>query len=245
MPPQAPDLILPDWPAPSSVRALMTTRDVDLAALDLPSAPRWLRQVHGTAVARLSAKDCRPTAPESVGRQSLAAEPEADASVTTEPDVVCVVKSADCLPVLLCDDRGSVVGAAHAGWRGLAAGVLEATVAAMGVAPDSLMAWMGAAIGPASFEVGAEVRAAFLARDPAAAAHFTPHPAPGKFLADLYGLARQRLGAAGVARIHGGGFDTLADPRRFFSYRRDGRTGRMAALVYLNRQSPQQPRASE
>ena len=224
-------MILPDWHAPSNVCALMTTRDVDPATLDLPSAPRWLRQVHGTAVARLAAEP-RP-------------EPEADASVTTDPDVICVVKSADCLPVLLCDDRGSVVGAAHAGWRGLAAGVLEATVAAMGVAPDSLMAWMGAAIGPASFEVGAEVRAAFLARDAAADAHFTPRPAPGKFLADLYGLARQRLGAAGVARVHGGGFDTLADPRRFFSYRRDGRTGRMVALVYLNRQSPQKPRASE
>jgi len=224
-------LILPDWPAPANVRALMTTRDVDLAALDLPSAPRWLRQVHGTAVARLAA------GPEP--------EPEADASVTADPDVICVVKSADCLPVLLCDEGGSVVGAAHAGWRGLAAGVLEATVAAMGVAPASLMAWMGAAIGPASFEVGAEVRAAFLGHDTAADAHFRPRAAPAKFLADLYGLARQRLGAAGVARIYGGGLDTLADPRRFYSYRRDGRTGRMAALVYLNRQSPQKPRASE
>lgn len=225
----------------------MTTRDVDPAALDLPSTPRWLRQVHGTAVARLSAMDCRPTdgRPSTVGRQSLAAEPEADASVATEAGVVCVVKSADCLPVLLCNDAGSVVAAAHAGWRGLAAGVLEATVAAMGVPPATLMAWMGAAIGPASFEVGEEVRAAFVARDAGASSHFSPRPAPGKFLADLYGLARQRLGAAGVARVYGGGLDTLADPRRFFSYRRDGRTGRMAALVYLNRQSPQKPRASE
>lgn len=226
-------LIVPDWPAPLRVRALMTTRDTDIAALHLPEAPRWLQQVHGSAVVRLSPSPRERG--EGRGEGQAAPQPEADASFTTDPGVVCVVKSADCLPVLLCDDAGGVVAAAHAGWRGLAAGVLEATVAAMGVPPATLMAWMGAAIGPASFEVGAEVRAAFLAQDAAAAVHFRPRPAPRKFLADLYGLARQRLGAAGVARVHGGGLDTLADPRRFYSYRRDGRTGRMAALVYLNR----------
>jgi YfiH family protein len=222
------DLIVPDWPAPAGVRAAMTTRGTDLAALDLPSAPRWLRQVHGTAVVRLSAVDCRPAA----GRQSHAAEPEADASFTTDPGVVCVAKSADCLPVLFCDDTGSVVAAAHAGWRGLAAGVLEATVQQLPVPPGALMAWLGAAIGPASFEVGAEVREAFLVRDAGAAECFKPRPAQGKFLADLYALARRRLAAAGVTRVYGGGLDTLREPSRFYSYRRDGETGRMAALVW-------------
>lgn len=215
------ELIVPDWPAPSRVRALMTTRDTDIAALHLPEAPRWLTQVHGTGVARLGGEG--------------QAEPEADASFTTEPGVVCVVKSADCLPVLLCDDAGTVVAAAHAGWRGLAAGVLEATVGALPVAPAALMAWMGAAIGPRSFEVGPEVREAFVSRHAAAAGAFTPGRAPGKVLADLYALARLRLGAAGVSRVFGGGFDTFSDPARFFSYRREGRTGRMAALAWIER----------
>ena len=138
----------------------------------------------------------------------------------------------DCLPVLLCDDAGSVVAAAHAGWRGLAAGVLEATVQATGVPGPSLMAWMGAAIGPDSFEVGAEVREAFVSVEASAAACFRPRPTAGKFLADLYGLARQRLARAGVRRVHGGGLDTFADPQSFFSYRREGRCGRLAALIW-------------
>lgn len=221
------DLIVPDWPAPASVRALMTTRALDVArpedrrrlreALQLPAEPGWLRQVHGTNVARLP---------------SPAERPEADASYTTGAGTVCVAMAADCLPVLFCDDAGSVVAAAHAGWRGLAAGVLEATVQQLPVPPGSLMAWMGAAIGPASFEVGAEVREAFLARDGGAAGCFAPRPAPGKFLADLYALARRRLAAAGVARVYGGGLDTLREPSRFFSFRRDGGNGRMAALVW-------------
>jgi hypothetical protein len=174
--------------------------------------------------------------------------PEADASWTTEPGVVCAVQAADCLPVLFCDDAGSVVAAAHAGWRGLAAGVLEATVRALPVKPASLMAWLGAAIGPASFEVGAEVRDAFVSRDAQAAAGFLLAPfakggrreAPGgfdsaKYLADLYALARQRLASAGVTRVSGGGHDTVRERERFFSYRRDGRCGRMAALVWLSR----------
>jgi polyphenol oxidase len=236
-------LLAPDWDAPARVRAAMTTRvggvspgpfaSLDLGAatgdsaenrrrlrkaLALPGEPGWLRQVHGTTVVRLPA---------------AAAAPEADASYTTDPDTVCAVMAADCLPVLLCDDAGTVVAAAHAGWRGLAAGVLEATVRALPAAPASLRAWLGAAIGPGSFEVGAEVREAFMAVDPAAATAFRPGAAPGKHFADLYRLARQRLARAGVTRVSGGGLDTLADPARFFSYRRDGRCGRMAALIWL------------
>lgn len=222
--------IVPDWPAPPNVRAAMTTRALDVAtgrlddrrrlreALQLPDEPGWLRQVHGTQVARLPR-----------GRDEGL---EADASWTDQSGVVCAVMAADCLPVLLCDDAGSLVAAAHAGWRGLAAGVLEATVRAIGAPPATLMAWMGAAIGPDSFEVGAEVREAFVSVEASAAACFKPRPAPGKFLADLYGLARQRLARAGVARVHGGGLDTFADPLSFFSYRREGRCGRLAALVW-------------
>jgi YfiH family protein len=227
------DLIVPDWPAPANVRAAMTTRALDVGtgrdddrrrlreALELPAEPGWLRQVHGTRVARL--------------RPGEGAGAEADASVATDPGVVCAVMAADCLPVLLCDDAGTTVAAAHAGWRGLAAGVLEATVRATGQPGGRLMAWLGAAIGPGSFEVGAEVREAFIAADPDADACFRPRPAAGKFLADLYGLARQRLARAGVRRVHGGGLDTFADPRRFFSYRRDRQCGRLAALVWRAR----------
>lgn len=193
------------------------------AALELPGEPVWLRQVHGADV---------------VDAASVTAgtAPEADASFTTVPGVVCAVQAADCLPVLFCDDAGTVVAAAHAGWRGLAAGVLEATVRALPVKPTALMAWLGAAIGPRSFEVGAEVRQAFVAADPAAAAAFVSRPETPearKYLADLYRLARQRLAAAGVSRVSGGGHDTLLEHTRFFSYRRDGRCGRMAALVWL------------
>jgi hypothetical protein len=231
------ELIVPDWPAPPGVRAAMTTRALDVGGgreddrrrlrevLALPAEPGWLRQVHGTAVARLP----------------VAGEPEADASVARDAGVVCAVLAADCLPVLFCDDAGTTVAAAHAGWRGLAAGVLEATVRATGQPAASLMAWMGAAIGPDSFEVGAEVRDALLAADGGAAGCFRPRAAPGKFLADLYGLARRRLERAGVRRVYGGGLDTFADPARFFSYRRDGRCGRLAALVW--RANPRRPRS--
>lgn len=215
-------ILAPDWPAPPAVRGLMTTRNADLGTLGLPGPPRWLKQVHGTRVVAL-------------GADKGAGEPEADASFTTVPGVVCAVKSADCLPVLFCDDAGSVVAAAHAGWRGLAAGVLEATVRALPVPAASLMAWLGAAIGPASFEVGPEVRAAFMAVDPQAARAFAPGPAPGKHYADLYALARQRLARAGVTRVSGGGRDTLREPEAFYSYRRDGSAGRMAALAWLGR----------
>jgi YfiH family protein len=252
------EFLRPDWPAPARVHAAMTTRGGGVSqqayhslnlgwsgddpahvtenrrrvreALQLPAEPGWLKQVHGTHVIRLS-----PSPPRSGGEgRGEGAIPEADASFTTEPGVVCAVQAADCLPVLLCDDDCQVVAAAHAGWRGLAAGVLEATVRALPVKPAALMAWLGAAIGPHSFEVGAEVREAFLLADPAAAAAFQPRPA-GKYLADLYELARQRLAAAGVHRVSGGGRDTLRERTRFFSYRRDGRCGRMAALVWLSR----------
>ena len=182
----------------------------------LPAEPGWLRQVHSARVIEL-------------GRD---ANPEADASFTREPGRVCAVLTADCLPALFCDRAGSVVAAAHAGWRGLADGVLEATVAAMQVEPGEILVWMGAAIGPQAFEVGDEVRQAFVDRHPEAAAAFVPH-APGKWFADIFALARIRLSHAGVRAIHGGGRCTFTESERFYSYRRDGVTGRMAALVWL------------
>jgi YfiH family protein len=170
-------MIVPDWPAPARVRALVTTRGS--GAPRLPAAPAWLRQVHGTGV---------------VDAAGAAGEPEADASVARVPGVVCAVKAADCMPVLLADDAGGVVGAAHAGWRGLTAGVLEATIDAMRVPGQTLIAWLGPAIGPRAYEVGEEVRAAFLARDAQAAAAFAPSR-PGHWLLDLYAVARQPRGA--------------------------------------------------
>lgn len=237
--------IVPDWPAPAGVRALSTTRagGVSVAPYDslnlgthvgddaanvaanraqvrriVPSEPAWLNQVHGTVV---------------VDAASVAGVPDADASVSRTPGAVCVVMTADCLPVLLCDRAGSVVGAAHAGWRGLHGGVIEATVAAMQVAPADVIAWLGPAIGPTAFEVGDEVRAAFVATDAIADAAFKPAGQPGKWLADIYLLARQRLAALGVPAVYGGECCTVSESRRFFSYRRDGVTGRMASLVWL------------
>ena len=237
-------MILPDWPAPPNVKSLMTTREGGVsctpwASLNLgdhvgddpahvaanrarlremlPAEPGWLRQVHSDRVVDL-------------GRD---ANLEADASFTREKGRVCAVLTADCLPVLFCDRAGSVVAAAHAGWRGLAGGVLEATVAAMQVDPGELLAWMGAAIGPAAFEVGDEVRAAFVGRHAATAAAFVPQPAPGKWLADIYQLARIRLESVGVRAVYGGGRCTFGEPDSFFSYRRDGVTGRMASLIWL------------
>jgi YfiH family protein len=247
--------IIPDWPAPLNVGALSTTRrggasnapyddgagggglnlgahvgdcpqhvaqNRALVADLLPSAPVWLTQVHGTQV--IDAADVPP-----------GAQTEADASVSNVPGVVCAVQTADCLPVLLCDVHGRVVGAAHAGWRGLAAGVLENTVAAMRArGATDMLAWMGPAIGPARFEVGEEVRAAFLDHDAAAAGAFVARPRhAGKYLADMYLLARQRLARAGVTSCHGGGFCTVSDAGRFYSYRRDRVTGRMASLIWI------------
>lgn len=244
-----PEIFTPDWPAPPGVKALQTTRTggISLPPYDsfnlgdhvgdnpaaveqnrqllsrlMPSEPVWLKQVHGNEVIRAEAAGCHP---------------QADACVTERKNAVCVVMTADCLPVLFCDDAASVVGAAHAGWRGLADGVLEAAVNAMQRPASSLMAWLGPAIGPSAFEVGAEVREIFLAHDAAASVAFTPPPSlvtPHKYFADIYLLARQRLQALGITRIYGGGECTHSDSRRYFSYRRDGVTGRMGSFIWLS-----------
>lgn len=236
--------IIPDWPAPANVKALQTTRKggfsaAPYASLNLgshvgdnplvvnrnrmllaplmPSEPVWLNQVHGISVADVGHAGCLP---------------QADASVSTHRGAVCVVMTADCLPVLLCDEQGTVVGAAHAGWRGLCDGVIEATVSAMQVPASSLMAWLGPAIGPDFFEVGDEVRAAFAAQQPQATEAFAAG-AGEKWMANIFLLARQRLQALGIHRIYGGGVCTCSDAERFYSYRRDGVTGRMGTFIWL------------
>jgi hypothetical protein len=220
------DLIIPDWPVPSSVRGLVTTRALGdmkseegrkrLRAL-LPAEPVWLRQVHGTDV---------------VNAANALAGAAADASYTDKKNIVCAVMTADCMPVLLAHDAGEVLGIAHAGWRGLCAGVIEAAVAAMGVPGGRILAWLGPAIGQADYEVGDEVRASFVDRDARAAIAFQP-ARPGHWQLDLYAVARQRLAASGVARVSGGGFSTAADAGRFFSYRRDKASERIAAAIWL------------
>lgn len=239
-----PSLIIPDWPAPPNVRAVQTTRiggvsvepyaslnlgdhvGDDPAAVaqnrallraSLPAGPVWLKQVHGNIVA---------------DADRAGGVPDADASLARKPGTVCAVMTADCLPLLLCDEAGTVVAAAHAGWRGLAGGVVEAAVRTMNVAPARLLAWLGPAIGPQAFEVGEDVRQAFLGHYAGAAQAFAPH-GDGKWLADIYLLARQRLALLGVARVYGGGLCTYSDSERFYSYRRDGATGRMASLIWL------------
>lgn len=254
--------ILPDWPGPPNVRAVTTTREGpsrspygfnvgtrcgdDPAAvaknrvflhevLYLPSDPRWLQQVHGTRVVTFDSAvqydELLPQDPET-GGASQTPEPHADAAVTRSPGVVLAIQTADCLPVLLAADDGSEIAAAHAGWRGLSAGVLENTLAAMRTPPPNIIAWLGPAIAARSYEVGDEVRAAFLAHDAAAGAAFVA-TRPGHWSCDLYELARQRLRAAGISCIAGGGFDTSSDPR-LHSYRRDGtNSGRMASLAWM------------
>lgn len=238
------DWFLPDWPAPPNVRSLQTTRlgGVSVAPYDslnlgdhvgdnplavahnrlllnrlMPSEPVWLEQVHGTQVVNADLASCRPCG---------------DAAVARHPGSVCVVMTADCLPVLLCDETGSVVGAVHAGWRGLCDGVIEATVEAMTVKPETLMVWLGPAISQAAFEVGPEVRVAFMAHDPQAASAFVSG-ADGKWQADIYHLAQQRLQALGINRIYGGQHCTYREQQQFFSYRRDGVTGRMGSFIWL------------
>lgn len=245
------DFIVPEWPAPANVRAIATSRalhascshstgpfaglnlgdhvgDAPSAVLanrqalqhlaGLTQAPLWLSQVHGVRVLQADVEPC--------------ADYVADAAVTRQRGLATVVMTADCLPVLFCNKQGSQVAAAHAGWRGLCDGVLEATVATFD-APNELMCWLGPAIGPSAFEVGDEVRAAFIAKDAQAAAAFLPSTHDGKWLADIFLLARQRLQAVGVTEIYGGGICTVSDPTRFYSYRRDGQTGRQASLVWL------------
>lgn len=242
-------LIRPQWPAPAAVQAVATTRaggvsegiyaslnlgdhvGDDPAAvtanrtllrqrLALPAEPAWLAQVHGVAV---------------VEAEHAAPGTCADASIASRPGLICAVLTADCLPVLFCDREGRHVAAAHAGWRGLAAGVLEATLAALaraGAPASSLLAWLGPAIGPGAYEVGEEVRGAFLRADPSAAGAFAPSK-PGHWYLDLYAAARLRLARAGVTSIHGGDFCTHGEADRFFSHRRDGVTGRQATLIWL------------
>lgn len=209
-----------------------------IEALSLPSPPRWLRQVHGTRVAAFDGS--RPGPPPHAGEGrgggrivEFLQEPEADAAITRVPGVVLAILTADCLPVLFCSEDGSEIAAAHAGWRGLSAGVLENTLAAMRSPREKILAWLGPAIGPRSYEVGEEVRDAFLAYGTRASAAFVATRA-GRWHCDLYALAHQRLQLAGVTRIHGGGFDTFTE-ERFYSYRRDGaRSGRFAALIWSN-----------
>lgn len=204
-----------DWPAPGNIIAGTTLRTGDIAAVGLPGKPCWLNQLHGTCVVEAGNFDVPPGA---------------DAAIGSKPGDVCVVKTADCLPVLLCSSDGSEVGIAHAGWRGLAAGIIENTVAEMTHDPDGLLAWLGPAISQPLFEVGDEVREAFLEHDRAAAACFVSNIRE-RWQADLYALARLRLRAAGVTQVYGGGLCTYSDDRRFFSYRRDGATGRMVSFV--------------
>jgi hypothetical protein len=214
-------MIEPDWPAPRNVRALVTTRAMgDMAGpgraglRDLvPREPAWLRQVHGIAVSRLDSSPLK----------------EADAAVTATPGTVCVIGAADCMPVLLADEAGTVVAAAHAGWRGLSGGVIEAALGAMNVAPANVLAWLGPAIGPRAYEVGEDVRAAFAGYESA----FSAPTRPGHWKLDLYAVARQRLRSAGVTKMYGGGLCTYSEPERFFSYRRERTKERMAALIWL------------
>lgn len=237
--------LTPDWPAPASVRACVTTREGGVSEApfdslnlgdhvdDRPEAvaenrrrltehfsikPAWLQQVHGTAVAHAD--------PGVVAT--------ADASWTATPGVACAAMTADCLPALFCNRAGTRVAAAHAGWRGLAAGVLEATLDHLDTAAADVLVWLGPAIGPKAFEVGPEVREVFVNQLPEAASAFVPSHNAGKFMADIYQLARLRLAERGVTAVYGGGFCTVTDPR-FFSYRRASRTGRFASLVWLTR----------
>lgn len=235
--------ITPDWPAPANVKALQTTRNGgvsmgvyaslnlgdhvkdqpqhvaanrQLLSTYLPSEPVWLNQVHGVRVIDAALSSCLENA---------------DASFTSRKQVVCVTMTADCLPVLLCDQNGTVVAAIHAGWRSLCDGIIEATIAAMPVPANQLMAWLGPAIGPEAFEVGSEVRAQFMAQDAQAESAFA---AKGdKWLGDLYTIARQRLQTLGVTQIYGGGRCTFSEPENFFSFRRDGDTGRMGCFIWL------------
>ena len=247
------DWIVPAWDAPANVLALSTSRNGGVAvgaratmdigpalpmqddqfaavrenrrrlAQFLPSSPVWLAQVHAAQVVQVDHDNAADL---------LAAPPTADAAVTRVQGIVLGVRTADCLPVLFADRAGAVIGAAHAGWRGLAAGILEATLQAMDTPPREIVAWLGPAIGPQWFEVGADVFDAFCANDPGAAACFAPHGA-GKWLADLYGLAKLRLGRAGVTNVAGGRHCTMTESKRFFSWRRDKGPGRMATLVWL------------
>ena len=224
--------ITPNWPAPEHVRAFTTTRSgwhgpaltlesATLAELlTLPNEPAWLKQVHGNVAV--------PALPGST-------RPEADASYTNKPDTVCLVLTADCLPLLICDRNGEHVAAIHAGWRGLASGVIENTIQAMDTDPSKLLVWLGPAIGPSHFEVGEDVFSAFIKHDPEAEKAFIPKQS-GKWMADIYALAEQRLNALNIHSIYGGEYCTYSQEKQFFSYRREkGQTGRMASVIWFER----------
>ncbi|MEK8078900.1 peptidoglycan editing factor PgeF [Pseudomonas sp. XK-1] len=237
------DWLTPQWPAPARVKSCVTTRAGGVSAGPFASfnlgdhvgddpvavaknrqrlvsllgcRPAWLSQVHGTQVVEALAER----------------DVEADASWSATPGVACAIMTADCLPALFCDRAGTRVAAAHAGWRGLAAGVLEATLDALALPADQVLVWLGPAIGVQAFEVGAEVREAFIAQHPQATEAFSPSHNAGKFMADIYQLARIRLAARGVTAVYGGDFCTYNDPR-FYSYRRAAQTGRFASLIWL------------
>lgn len=240
-----PQMIFPQWSAPANIGAASTTRlggvsqgawyslnlamhvgdrlenvtvnrQIVMNMLQLPSEPAWLRQVHGCEVAEIN----------------NSYQYECDASITRKPGIVCVVMTADCLPLLMTDRQGTVVAAVHAGWRGLTAGVIENTLDYMGCPTSDILVWLGPAIGSAHFEVGENVYQCAIDHDPAARAAFTEH-GEKHWLCDLYHLARQRLAACGVGAVSGGGFCTYADAERFYSYRRDGITGRMASIIWI------------
>jgi YfiH family protein len=221
-----------------SLAAVAENRRRLKTAAGLPTEPAWLKQVHGTRVVDLEvAGDLDAAGSRDVAGALTASAPgpldQADASFSRQPGRICAILTADCLPIVLAADSGDLVAAAHAGWRGLAGGVIEATVKALQVAPETLMAWLGPAIGPRHFEVGAEVREALLAGDPGADSAFVPN-ARGRFMADLSALAGRRLTALGVGRVYGGGQCTYAEEDRYFSHRRDGVTGRQATLIWLD-----------
>jgi YfiH family protein len=221
--------ITPDWPAPPQVKSCTTTRDFGslvedinrkalIEELNLPSKPIWLKQVHGITNVR--------SEPDNI-------DCEADASFSNQSGSVCVIMTADCLPVLFCDKAGKQIAAVHAGWRGLAAGVLEETLKNFNVAsPEEILVWLGPAIGPEKFEVGDEVRDAFIKHLPEAEQAFKAS-SDGHWFADLYLLARQRLAAQAVNNVYGGNFCTYTDIDRFYSFRRNKITGRMASLIWL------------
>jgi len=239
-------LLIPEWPAPDSVQAFCSTRLGGVSAAPFNSlnlgdhvgdepqavaenrtrllslAPQasgyWLQQVHGTRVLNLDAP---------------LNDFQADAARTSKAETLCAVMTADCLPVLFCHKNGQEVAAAHAGWRGLAAGVLEATLNALNDSAENYLAWLGPAIGPAHFEVGPDVREAFVSQLTEHQAAFEAQ-ADNKYLADIYRLARQKLVRCGLTEVSGGGLCTYADPERFFSYRREPRTGRMASVIWIN-----------
>jgi polyphenol oxidase len=241
-------LIIPNWPVPANVKALQTTRiggvsltpynslnlgshvkddpihvahNRQLLSQFVPSEPVWLNQVHGINVVDAANTSCQP---------------DADASFTTRKNVVCVTMTADCLPILVCDTAGTTVASIHAGWRSLCDGVIEATIKKLDAKPANLMAWLGPAIGPNAFEVGAEVREQFMVKDAKSELAFKKHgdnQEQDKWLADIYKIATQRLNNLGVTQIYGGDHCTFTEKDQFFSFRRDGVTGRMATLIWL------------